>query len=90
MPIKNGTIIKLGDILTTTELKFVDNTTKKTLKWFTNACLEAEVNLDDSAEIVAFCRYLIVSLAKTERLLEHIHKKDMSLLAVNEQLLGKE
>jgi len=90
MPLKNGTIIKLGDILTTTELKFVDNTTKTTLTWFINACLEADVNLDNPAEIVAFCRYLVISLSKTEKLLEHLHDKDMDLLSVQEQLLREE
>jgi len=90
MPLKNGTIIRLGDILTEIDLKLVDNTTKETLPWFINTCLEAEVDLGNSAEIVAFCRYLILCLGKTEVFLEHIHKKGMQLLEVQKQLEVKD
>ena len=86
MNLKNGTIIKLGNLVTSAEIKFVDDTTKKTLDWFINACLEAEVDLDNSAEIVAFCSYLIICLSKTKLFLEHINNKDMQLLEIYKQL----
>lgn len=90
MPVKNGTIIRINDLLTSVELKFVDDTTKATLTWFINTCLEADVNLENNAELVGFCRYLTVCLTKTEKLLEHIHKKDMQILEVQRQLEGEE
>lgn len=90
MPSTNGTIIRIGKVLTKAELKFVDSTTKDTLNWFINAALEADVNLEDTADISAFCRYLILSLTKTERLLVHLHNNDLNVLELQQQLYGKE
>jgi hypothetical protein len=81
-----GKIIKIREFGNTIELKAIDNITRETLRWFTDSALDADVNLENTAEVVSYCRYLIICLAKTEKLLGMLHNKDVQLLDVLEKL----
>ena len=81
-----GKIIKISEIEEVIRLKAVDSTTKTTLSWFIEAALEAEVDLGEQAEVIAFCRYLIVCLSKTEDFLEYLLENNLDLLEVQEKL----
>lgn len=81
-----GQIIKLREFGSTIEIDSVDPTTRETLGWFVFAALEADVDLENTAEVMAYCRYLIICLSKTEKLLNVLHKKDVPVLEIMERL----
>ena len=86
MPLKPDNIVKISNFAEVNKAFKVDIVTKHTLDWFVSAALDSEVNLESQAEVLAFCRYLIISLVKTETFLNKLLKEDRDLLEVYNNL----
>ena len=80
MPLQKDNIVKISKFTDTRKKVKIDEVTKQTLDWFINASLDSEVNLESQAEVLAFCRYLIICLVKTEAFLNMLLKEDKDLV----------
>ena len=86
MALATGKIIRLQDFQDIPESITVDETTRATLKWFVFSALEAEINLEDTKEVLAYCNYLVISLIKTKNFIEFLEKNELQVTDILNKL----